>query len=208
MADKKFGLGRGLGSLIPGAKSVSPVETKSSTSPSAATTPRGTLLLQIPPDKIRPNPHQPRNEFTHSDMEDLVSSIKEHGILQPIVVTSLNDGQYELISGERRLRAAKMAGLATVPAVLRESTSDKHKLELALIENIQRINLNAIEEAEAYQKLINEFGLTQEEVSRRVGKSRPVVANMLRLLNLPEEIQLGLMEGKIFSSQGRLIASL
>lgn len=207
MADKKFGLGRGLGSLIPGAK---PQSSNSApmTPPSVATTPRGTLLLQIPPDKIRPNPHQPRTEFKHADMEELVNSIKQHGILQPIVVTSLNDGNYELISGERRLRAAKLAGLATVPAVLRESTSEKHKLELALIENIQRKNLNPIEEAEAYQKLINEFGLTQEEVARRVGKSRPVVANMLRLLALPEEIQIGIMEGKIFASQGRLIASL
>ncbi len=207
MSDKKFGLGRGLGSLIPGAKTPSPTPV-SQPAPSAANTPRGTLLLQIPPDKIRPNPHQPRTEFTHSDMEELVASIKEHGILQPIAVTSLNDGNYELIAGERRLRAAKMAGLITVPAVLRESISEKHKLELALIENIQRKNLNPVEEAEAYQKLIDEFGLTQEEVARRVGKSRPVVANMLRLLNLPEEIQLGLMEGKIFASQGRLIASL
>src|SRR3989344_763236 len=207
MSDKKFGLGRGLGSLIPGAKPSAPATVSNPTS-SAATTPRGTLLLQIPPDKIRHNPHQPRTEFAHQDMEEMVVSIKEHGVLQPIIVTSLNDGNYELISGERRLRASKMAGLATIPAVLRESTSDKHKLELALIENIQRKNLNAIEEAEAYQKLITEFGLTQEDVARRVGKSRPVVANMLRLLNLPEEIQLGLMEGKIFASQGRLIASL
>lgn len=201
-------LGRGLSSLIP------PKKEQSANAPAPASDFAhraggvvGRSVLEIPVENVRPNPRQPRQSFGHEEMEDLVNSIKVHGIIQPLVVSDLGDGTYELIAGERRLRAAKIAGLATVPAVTR-SVREHEKLELALIENIQRKNLNPIEEAHAYEKLVNEFNLTQEEVARRVGKSRPVVANTLRLLNLPEDMQRAVADGKIFASQARLIAGI
>lgn len=164
-------------------------------------------ILQIPIAQIFPNPEQPRKEFNHQDLENLVESIKVHGILQPLVVTDLEDGNFELIAGERRLRASQIAGLEKVPAILRNA-NQQQKLELALIENIQRQQLNPLEEAYAYARLIEEFNLTQEEVAKQVGKSRPVVANTIRLLSLPELIQKSLVTGEINMSKARALLSL
>ena len=169
--------------------------------------PAGAKLVDVLVKNIRPNPKQPREDFGYQDLEDLINSIKEHGIIQPLVVTKIDGENYELIAGERRYRAAKFLNLRTVPAVVR-AARDQEKLELALIENIQRKNLNPIEEGRAFEKLINEFNLTQEEVARRVGKSRPVVANTLRLLGLPEEIQQALRSGKIKESHARTLIGL
>lgn len=186
-------LGRGLGSLIP-TKKVSEVVTL---------VVGRQEIKEIPVNDIVPNPHQPRRHFAAADLDDLTSSIKEHGILQPLVV-SFCDNQYELIAGERRWRAAKALGLKTVPVIVRDA-SKQQKLEWALIENLQRADLNPLEEALAYRALMDEFGFTQEEAAVRVGKSRPVVANTLRLLDLPEEIQDALKEGKITKSHARTL---
>jgi len=167
----------------------------------------GQRILEIAIDKINANPFQPRNHFDHSSLEDLINSIKEHGILQPLVVTQNGEDDYELIAGERRLRSAKMAGLEFVPVIVRKADGQK-KLELALIENIQRSDLNIIEEAMAYNKLLDEFTLTQDQVSKKVGKSLSVVANALRLLTLPEEIKEALSEGRIDKTAGRTLAGL
>lgn len=192
MMGRQSGLGRGLGALIPQREA-----------PSL----NATGVQHLPIDAIDPNPHQPRKHFDYHELEDLVSSIKEHGILQPVVVTVKPDGRYELIMGERRLRAAKIAGLAQVPAVIRNAT-EQQKMELALIENVQRADLNPLEEAQAYLRLQEEFGLTQEEMGTRVGKSRPHVANTIRLLQLPEEIQQALIEKKISASNARTLLSV
>lgn len=195
-------LGRGLGSLIPQKNTTSPkIIAKEPQLHEGA----GVHFIEV--DKIIPNPKQPREYFSDSGMEDLSSSIKEHGILQPLVVSPLADGRYELIAGERRLRAAKLAGLKHAPALVRE-VKDHEKLELALIENIQRQNLNPIEEAAGYRRLMDEFNLSQDEVGKKIGKSRPVVANMLRLLSLPEEIRKAVAHGKISASAGRVLAGV
>ncbi len=196
-----YGLGRGLNSLIPPKKIIRPISENEALSPASA------RLVDVPVKNIRPNPKQPREDFGYQDLEDLINSIKEHGILQPLVVTKVDGENYELIAGERRYRAAKFLNLRTVPAIVR-TARDQEKLELALIENIQRKNLNPIEEGRAYQRLIDEFNLTQEEAAVRVGKSRSVVANTLRLLNLPEEILQALRSGKIKESHGRTLLSL
>lgn len=193
------GLGRGLSSLIPSRKVIQAI------SPNEV--PSGAKLVDVPVKNIRPNPKQPREDFGYQDLEDLINSIKEHGIIQPLIVTRVDGENYELIAGERRYRAAKFLNLRTVPAIVR-TARDQEKLELALIENIQRKNLNPIEEGRAYQRLMDEFNLTQEEVAVRVGKSRPVIANTLRLLNLPEEILQALRSGKIKESHGRTLLSL
>ncbi|MCC7357614.1 ParB/RepB/Spo0J family partition protein [Candidatus Uhrbacteria bacterium] len=161
------------------------------------------LLLE----QVDPNPHQPRRHFDHMQLEDLITSIKEHGVLQPIVVTEKTHGRYELIAGERRLRASKIAGKETIPAIIRSAT-EQQKLELAIIENIQRQQLNALEEAESYLRLQNEFNLTQEQVAEKVGKSRPQVANTIRLMQLPEEVKQALVTGKITASNARTLLSL
>jgi ParB family chromosome partitioning protein len=161
-------------------------------------------LIQV--QLVDPNPHQPRQSFEYQALEELIASIKIHGILQPLIVTKGTSGRFELVAGERRLRAAKTLGLKTVPAVVR-TISRQSKLELALIENIQRKDLNPIEEGEAYQSLVEEFGLTQEEVARRVGKNRATVANTLRLLNLPLEIQKSLRDGRITMGHAKAILS-
>lgn len=186
-------LGRGLGSLIP-TKKVSEV---------VASVVGRQEIKEIPVNEIVPNPHQPRRHFAAADLDDLVSSIKEHGILQPLVV-SFCDNQYELIAGERRWRAAKALGLKTVPVIVRDA-SKQQKLEWALIENLQRTDLNPLEEALAYRALMDEFSFTQEEAAARVGKSRPAVANTLRLLELPEYIQDALQENKITKSHARTL---
>ena len=164
-------------------------------------------IWNIPVSAIAPNTHQPRKDFNPQDLEDLAASIKEHGILQPLLVTEKTDGGYELVAGERRLRAAKLLNLAVVPAVIKKM-ADKQKLEVAIIENVQRENLNPIEEAFAYQRLMEEFDMTQQDVAEKVGKSRPAVGNTIRLLELPEEVKAALAEKRINTGQARALLGL
>lgn len=161
----------------------------------------------IPLTSITPNTHQPRRNFNANELQDLAESIKQHGILQPILVTEKTDGGYELVAGERRWRASQIAGLASIPAMIKV-LADRDKLEVALIENVQRAELDPVEEAFAYQRLIDEFGLTQQDVAEKVGKSRPAIANAIRLLELPEEIKTALVEKKINTGQARALLSL
>lgn len=211
MSHRQSGLGRGLGALIP-PKPI-PVQRYADDDRQTATNrddheqESGQRILEAPIEKISRNPHQPRSSFDHADLEDLISSIREHGVLQPLIVTPQPDGTYQLIAGERRLRASTIAGLKTVPVIVRDAT-ELQKLELAIIENVQRSDLNPIEEATAYQRLIDEFGMTQDEVGRKMGKSRPQVGNIVRLLQLPMEIQQAMIEKKISSSNGRTLLSL
>ena len=172
-------------------------------------------VFQIETSKIVPNPFQPRREFEDGAIDELAESIKQFGIIQPLIVSKITEETetgtnvfYQLIAGERRFRAAKKLGLERVPAIVREVDHPGRKLELALIENIQRRDLNPIEEARAYSRLQDEFGLTQKEIAVRVGKSREVVANSLRLLNLPPDAQKALGEGKVTSSQARMLLSI
>jgi len=176
---KRRGLGRGLEALIP-------------TSWSEPTT-AGETVTNLPVNAIRPNPFQPRQQFKPEELEALAESIKLHGLLQPILVRP-KDGEYELVAGERRWRAAQLAGLTEIPAIIRHC-SDDELLALALIENLQREDLNPLDEAQAYKVLMEKFGLTQEAIAERVGKSRAAVANTLRLLNLPEPIKQALRDG-------------
>lgn len=185
---KTFGLGRGLDALIPRA-------TPTSDTP------------EIAIDRIARNPHQPRTRFHDEETAELAASIALHGVLQPIVVRAAVDGGYELIAGERRLRAARIAGLSHIPAVVRE-TAIGESLELALVENVQRADLNAIEEATAYRELIDRFGLSHEEVARKVGKSRVAVSNSLRLLDLAPETREAIADGRISEGHGRALAAL
>jgi len=164
-------------------------------------------LREIDIDRILPNSHQPRKNFDETALDELANSIREHGVVQPIVVRPLEDGFFQLIAGERRWRAAQRAGLGRVPAVVREA-GEHDALELALIENLQREDLNPIEEAQAYERLIVDFGLTQEEVARRVGKNRATVANMLRLLRLPIEVQQWLRENQLTTGHAKALLSL
>lgn len=185
---KTFGLGRGLDALIPRAAPASDIP-------------------EIPIERIARNPHQPRNHFDDAETAELAASIELHGVLQPIVVRATADGGYELIAGERRLRAARIAGLTHIPAVVRES-ADGEQLELALVENLQRQDLNAIEEAAAYRELIDRFALSHEEVARRVGKSRVAISNALRLLDLTPETREAIADGRITEGHGRALAAL
>lgn len=164
-------------------------------------------MQEIETNKIVPNPYQPRKTFDPLALQELADSIREHGVIQPLVVTKTTNG-YEIVVGERRFRASVLAGLAKVPAIVKESLEDKTKLEVALIENIQRQELNPIEEAQAYDRLIKTFNITQEEVAKKVGKSRPAITNAIRLLNLPAEIQRGIIEGKITGGHARAILGL
>jgi ParB family transcriptional regulator, chromosome partitioning protein len=175
------GLGKGLGALIPSSPGLQPAAGEGG-------------VLQLSVDIILRNPRQPREQFDPKDLEELTASIREHGIIQPLIVSPKTEGTYTLIAGERRLEAAKLAGLRTVPAIARHA-SDRDLLELALIENIQRAELNPLEEAEAYRQLTEEFGLSHEEVALRVGKSRPAVTNTLRLLQLSDAVKKALIEG-------------
>lgn len=163
---------------------------------------------EIPVDLIHPNPWQPRKNFSEESLKELSESIREHGVLQPLVVIPMPDGTYQLIVGERRLRAAKLAGLAKVPAIIRDAASEQKKLELALIENIQRHNLDPIEEALAYQQLVDQYHLTQEEISKRMGKARTTVTNTLRLLHLPLKVQRAVAEGQVSEGHARAILML
>jgi len=164
-------------------------------------------LREIDIDRILPNSHQPRKNFDEHALDELANSIREHGVVQPIVVRPLDDGFFQLIAGERRWRASQRAGLSRVPAVVRDA-GDNAVLELALIENLQREDLNPMEEAQAYERLIVEFGMTQEEVARRVGKNRATIANMLRLLRLPPEVQQWLRENRLTTGHAKALLSL
>ena len=166
-------------------------------------------IVSINIDKIKPNRHQPRTVFNEEKLNELAESIKERGLIEPIlVVRSVAPGEYELIAGERRLRASKLAGLTEIRAIIQEGASDKDKLDIALIENIQRENLNPIEEAKAYKKYSEEYKYTQEQIAKIVNKNRSVIANTMRLLNLPENVQNMIIEGKISSGHGRMLASI
>ncbi len=191
-------LGRGLSSLIPSKQSPGPESDL--TSVSQAT------ILDVPVDQIVPNPHQPRLQFAHHQLEELIASIKEHGVLQPLLVTKAEHG-YELIAGERRLRASKLAGRATVPVIVRDA-KELQKVEIALIENIQRADLNPMEKAEGYRKLLQEFGLTHDEAARKLGLSRSTFSNTLRLLDLPGDMQKALGDGKITEGHAKLLLGL
>jgi len=182
-------LGRGLDFLLSGTAEASGDEVR---------------LLDLA--RIRPNPYQPRREFRPEELEELAASIREHGLLQPIVVRSA-DGDYEIVAGERRFRACQRLGLATIPALVR-TADDTQMLELALIENIQRENLNAIEEARAYQAYVQRLDLTQEQVAQRLGKSRSTVANMLRLLDLPGDVQELVSRGTLSMGHARAILAV
>lgn len=175
---QRRGLGRGLESLIP------PTEADVSTG-----------LLEVPVDRITPNPWQPRVDLNEEQLGELADSIREHGLIQPLIVTSSTDG-YQLIAGERRWRAARLAGLARVPVIVREA-GDRAKLELALVENLQRADLNPLEAAIAYNQLIQDFGLTHAQVAERVGKSRVTITKSLRLLRLPDDVKQALAAGEI-----------
>jgi len=202
------GLGRGLGSLIP-KKTVTYGQNPFQTGPSEEETVvlrDNDRILKINPDRIVINPHQPRTVFSETALNDLAESIKQHGIIQPLIVTK-KDGGFELIAGERRLRSAKLIGLKEVPVIVREEQEQK-KLELALIENLQREDLNSLETARAYKRLIDEFNITQEEAARRVGKARSSVANALRLLSLPAVIQDALSAGKITEAHAKYLLGL
>jgi len=198
----KRGLGKGLDSLIP-------EKTKRNVLPKSSPVISGTegeRVIQVAVADIDPNPHQPRKEFPDADLKDLSESIAEHGIIQPLI--AIEEGnRYQLVAGERRLRAAKRIRMKTVPVIVREMKKQQ-QMEVALLENIQRQNLNPIEEAYAFKRLMDEFGMSQENLAKRIGKSRPVITNTLRLLTLPEEIQKALIEGKIPMSVARVIVGL
>jgi ParB family chromosome partitioning protein len=193
MPSRKTGLGRGLGALIPLAEEEA-----------AAAAAQG--VGEVPLASIAPNPHQPRAVIRDQDLVELASSIEEHGIIQPLVVTTAPDG-YQLIAGERRWRAARLAGLSTVPVIVKDAAPSE-MLELALVENLQRSDLNALEEAMAYRQLIEEFGLTQDQVARRVGKSRVAVSNTLRLLKAAHVVQEALLEGRLSEGHARALLGL
>lgn len=186
---KKLALGRGLEALIPDAD------------PAGDAAPGEYFLCDI--QLIRPNRFQPRRQFAETELEELAASVREQGILQPLMVRKSESG-FELVAGERRLRAARRAGLSQVPVVVRP-VSDDQLLEMSLVENIQRADLNPIEEAEAYHRLIHQFNLTQEQAAARVGKSRSAVANFLRLRQLPEPIQAGIVEGALSMGHARAL---
>ncbi|HKS21400.1 MAG TPA: ParB/RepB/Spo0J family partition protein [Thermoanaerobaculia bacterium] len=192
MNQKKV-LGRGLGALIPQREQ-------------AAAAPSG--LAEIPIAQISPNPYQPRKNFNEASIDELARSVRQHGIVQPLVVTRAGDNRYKLIAGERRFRAAQKAGLSSVPAVIKEIAQDGDALQIALIENIQREDLNPMEEALAYHQLHEEFGLTQEEISQRVGKERSTVANFLRLLKLPEPVKKLLASGQLSMGHARALLAI
>lgn len=191
MTARKRGLGKGLEALIPAAEE-------------KAAAAQG--VIEAPLASITPNPHQPRAPVRDQDLVELAASIEEHGIIQPIVVTQSPDG-YQLIAGERRWRSARLAGLSTVPVIVKD-VAPNEMLELALVENLQRSDLNALEEAMAYHQLTEEFGLTQEQVAHRVGKSRVAVANTLRLLKAARPVQEALLEGKVSEGHARALLGL
>ena len=199
---KKTSLGTGLSSLIP-----NKLNKENNTFLEKKNVSASNGVIEIPTKNIVPNPNQPRYYFDGDNLKELSESIKEHGVIQPILVTKIDKDKYELIAGERRLQASKLINKETIPAIVRLATSQE-KLELALVENIQRHDLNPIEEAKAYQKLQTEFNLTQKDVAKKVGKSRSAVANVVRLLGLPVDIQRGVIEEKITEGHARAILGL
>lgn len=223
---KRTGLGRGIGALIPTAEpsEARPVDVFFPGAPEAPAektkaseddreraadlvTVPGARLIHIDPHAVVPNPRQPRTNFDPDDLAELVHSVREFGVLQPIVVRDLGEGRYELIMGERRTRAAREAGLDSIPAVVRE-TSDEHLLRDALLENLHRSQLNPLEEASAYQQLLEDFGITQEELASRIGRSRPQISNTIRLLRLPMPVQQRVAAGVLSAGHARAILSL
>lgn len=203
---KKTSLGTGLSSLIP-EKTKRPIEGGGVVTVYPKPANRDNEVIKISVDQIAANPNQPRYFFDGENLKDLAESIREHGVVQPIIVTKLEDGKYELIAGERRLRASKLIGNKEIPAIVREA-NNQEKLELAIIENVQRHDLNAIEEAKAYKRLSEEFNMTQEEIAKKLGKGRVAIANTMRLLDLPVEIQRGIIEKKITEGHARAILGL
>ncbi|CAN5586483.1 ParB/RepB/Spo0J family partition protein [Microbacterium sp.] len=211
---KRTGLGRGIGALIPTNETSSearPVDVFFPGAPSEETEDLievpGARLAQIDPHAIVPNPRQPRTHFDADELAELVHSVREFGVLQPVVVRDVGDGTYELIMGERRTRAAREAGLETIPAVVRD-TADEHLLRDALLENLHRSELNPLEEASAYQQLLADFGITQEELATRIGRSRPQISNTIRLLKLPLPVQQRVAAGVLTAGHARAILSL
>ena len=188
---KKFGLGKGLDALFEDNK----------------TDLSNTNELEINISEITPNKNQPRKDFEQSSLEELADSIKEHGVIQPLIVRPMSIGGYEIVAGERRYRACRIAGVTKVPVIIKD-LDDSQTMQIALIENLQRENLNPVEEAMGYKELIDKYGYTQEKVSKNVGKSRPVIANALRLLNLPSEVVEMLAKGSISSGHARALLGL
>jgi len=195
MVTKRGGLGRNLDSLIP-----TPIRAPGVSQPVAG-------KLEVPIQNVKPNRRQPRSIFDDESLQELAASIREIGILQPPVVRRVGENEYELIMGERRLRAAKLAGLSTIPVIIRE-TSDNELLREALIENIHRSNLNSLEEAAAYNQMLSDFGFTHDELAKKIGKSRPVISNTLRLLNLPPSVQKKLTSGTLSMGHARALLGL
>lgn len=191
MSAAKRGLGRGLGALIDDFTATASEQS----------------ITSLPLQKVEPNPEQPRRHFDPEELQALAESIGEHGILQPLAVRAVENGFYQIIAGERRWRAARMAGLSQVPVVVIEA-DDKTVMELALVENLQRQDLNPMEEAEGYRVLMEEYAMTQEEAARRVGKSRPAVSNALRLLSLPEDVRQMVIDGALSAGHARAVLSL
>lgn len=194
---RRPGLGKGLDALIPGGLTETPSKT-------AGEAPGGPRLIEIPIGDLVPNPHQPRSHFDEESLNDLSASIREIGVLQPLLVRKLDSGRYELIAGERRWRAAQRAGLLTIPAVVK-TTDDLSSMEQALVENLHRKDLSPLEEASAFQQLIDDFGLTHDDVAKRVGKSRSSISNALRLLALPPGIHALLADGRLSAGHAKAL---
>ena len=195
---QRTGLGKGLESLIP---------TGGKNAPANTGTNAGGGVQQVAVDAIKPNPHQPRIHFKQEELEELAASIREHGVIQPLIVMPKPDGTFILIAGERRWQASQKAGLRAVPVITRKA-NNQELLEIALIENVQRADLNSMEEAEAYRQLVEEFGLSHEAVAKRVGKSRVAVTNTLRLLGLADAVKQALVDGQITEGHARALLML
>ena len=202
----KTGLGRGLGALLGGQNPPETAEAPANP-PAVAETVPANAVREVSIDSVQPCPSQPRKDFERQPLEELAASIEVNGILQPLVARTTEEGQLELIAGERRWRAAQIAGLETVPVIVREA-SDSQVLELALVENLQREDLNPVEEAQGYALLMEAFDLTQEATAQRVGKSRAAVANAVRLLNLSEPLQTHLRQGRLSVGHAKVILGL
>jgi ParB family chromosome partitioning protein len=185
---EKRGLGRGLAALLS----------------DALVEPNAQDTRELPLDQVVPNPYQPRTQFDAQKLEELTASVREHGVLQPVLARRIGHDRYQLIAGERRFRAAQAAGLRSIPALVRE-LSEQEQLEIALVENVQREDIGVMEAARAYRRLMDEFEMTQEMVAQRVGKSRSAIANLLRLLSLPEEVQESIERGEISEGHGRAL---
>src|SRR6478735_3133362 len=207
MAAKRTGLGRGIGALIPTNEQAAAAATTAAQPQDDLVEVPGARLAHINPNDIVPNPRQPRTNFNPEHFGELVHSVREFGVLQPVVVRLNEKGEYELIMGERRTRAAREAGLDSIPAVVRD-TADEHLLRDALLENLHRSELNPLEEASAYQQLLEDFGITQEELATRIGRSRPQISNTIRLLKLPIPVQQRVAAGVLSAGHARAILSL